>query len=63
MQVIVLYRLIIMVIFPLYTSSDCKADPNVVIMDATSLAFRKDLLTWQAFLKAPSSEVNRRAGR
>ena len=52
-----------MVIFPLYTSSDYKADPNVVIMDATSLAFRKDLLTWQAFLKAPSSEVNRRAGR
>ncbi len=42
--------------------STCGTDPNVVIMDATSLAFRKDLLTWQAFLKTPT-EVNRRPGR
>ena len=46
-----------------FTFSTCGGDPEIVIMDATSLAFRKDVHNWQTLLTANSMDTPRKSGR
>ena len=43
--------------------STCGGDPEIVIMDATSLAFRKDVHNWQPLLTANSMDIPQNSGR
>ena len=46
-----------------FMHSTCGGEPEMVIMDATSLAFRKDVHIWQPLLTANSRDIPRKSGR
>lgn len=45
-----------------FTCPNCGTEPKTVIMDATSLAFRKQLDSWESLFQTPP-KIEERTGR